>query len=375
MSRMTQEGHLEENVRGRDPHSPAQGGKKALSNSKPRGEDRSTLEGRINLLENALGSVGQRLEKVEHDMETRESHTLVQLDQFKEDLESTLNAEEERVGRIESLEKKVMVAIYTIQAELDTLNASLEETKGRTLFVGSTSGIKDVPRADLPKLKEFKGVRDAKEVENFLWQVERYLEGLNLEDKQVKGNSTKGGGVKDKGIPKGGVGKSTTRQEYEEKKVFMPKISCFVRKGPHRMKECPKLGSLASIVEGHVAQTSQDQAMGHVGSLQLLNSLEAKSLPQTMGSKGLMYVQSLVNGRQAQVMIDTGATHNFITPEDAKRVGLSISNGRGWLKTINTNVKSLVGVAHGVGLCLGIWKGTVDLSVAPMEYYDSVCIL
>ncbi|ERN17429.1 hypothetical protein AMTR_s00037p00230460 [Amborella trichopoda] len=119
-------------------------------------------------------------------METLESHTLVQLDRFKEDLESTLNAEEERVGCIESLEKNVMDAICTIQAELDTLNASLEETKGRTLFVGSTSGIKDVPRADLPKPKEFKAVRDAKEVENFLWQVERYFEGLNLEDKQVK---------------------------------------------------------------------------------------------------------------------------------------------------------------------------------------------
>ncbi|ERN17430.1 hypothetical protein AMTR_s00037p00230500 [Amborella trichopoda] len=122
------------------------------------------------------------------------------------------------------------------------------------------------------------------------------------------------------------------------------------------MKECPKLGSLASIVEGHVAQTSQDQAMGHVGSLQLLNALKAKPVPQTMESKELMYMQTLVDGRKAQVMIDTGATHNFITPEDAKRVGLSISNGRGWLKTVNANVKPLAGIARGVELCLGIWK-------------------
>lgn len=104
----------------------------------------------------------------------------------KEDLESRLNAEEEWTGRMELFEN--MDAISNIQAQLDTLKASLEETRGRAPIVGSTSGMRDVPRADLPKPKpkEFKGVKNAKEVENFLWQVERDFEGLNIEDDQVK---------------------------------------------------------------------------------------------------------------------------------------------------------------------------------------------
>lgn len=41
-------------------------------------------------------------------------------------------------------------------------------------------------RQDLPKAKEFKGVRDAKLVETFLWQIERYAESLGLSEDQAK---------------------------------------------------------------------------------------------------------------------------------------------------------------------------------------------
>ncbi|MED6179322.1 hypothetical protein PIB30_116072, partial [Stylosanthes scabra] len=32
--------------------------------------------------------------------------------------------------------------------------------------------VRETTKTDLPKPKEFKGVRDAREVENFLWQME-----------------------------------------------------------------------------------------------------------------------------------------------------------------------------------------------------------
>lgn len=260
--------------------------------------------------------------------------------------------------------------------------------------------------ADLPKPKEFKGVRDAKEVENFLWQVERYFEGLNIEDDQAKertatliltdnatlwwrrkhadmerglctiktwedfkkelkrqffaenvvyearkklrklkykttisdyvrkfttlmlqipsltieellfyfidglqnwakqelqrrgvkdvdetiavaeslteyqrgeshpkprpspkSSSIKGGGERSKGVVKGNDSKFSSPKEYEDKKkAFVPTGGCFVCKGPHQMKECLKLGSLATLVEERESQTSHDQDIEHVGS-------------------------------------------------------------------------------------------------------------
>ena len=72
--------------------------------------------------------------------------------------------------------------------QLSTLKISLE-SQGRTPLVGGTSGVREV-RLDLPKPKEFKGVRNAKEVKNFLWQRERYAEGLVLDNDQVKVRTT-----------------------------------------------------------------------------------------------------------------------------------------------------------------------------------------
>lgn len=92
------------------------------------------------LVENALTSMGQRLEKVEHDVETLESHMLSQLDQVKEDMESSLNSEEERAGRIDLFEKKDMYAISSMQAQLDVLKMSLEETRSQAQLLGARVG-------------------------------------------------------------------------------------------------------------------------------------------------------------------------------------------------------------------------------------------
>ena len=42
----------------------------------------------------------------------------------------------------------------------------------------------------LPKPKEFKGVRDAKKDENFLWQMEPYAESMNLANDTDKVHTT-----------------------------------------------------------------------------------------------------------------------------------------------------------------------------------------
>ncbi|XP_012831339.1 PREDICTED: uncharacterized protein LOC105952342 [Erythranthe guttata] len=50
---------------------------------------------------------------------------------------------------------------------------------------GSVS-VTSSPRVDCPKPTGFNGVRDAKEVENFLWRMEQYFEGIGLVDETTK---------------------------------------------------------------------------------------------------------------------------------------------------------------------------------------------
>ncbi|XP_022864502.1 uncharacterized protein LOC111384459 [Olea europaea var. sylvestris] len=167
---------------------------------------------------------------------------------------------------------------------------------------------------------------------------------------------------------------TTWRKEYDDKKRgnFAPR-GCFICKGPHLMRDCPKLGSLASITETQPeASHGIEEGASHMGSLQLFNALNAKTVPGVNGEKGLMFVLAEINGRQTRALVDTGATHNFITEDEARRLGLNIHHGGGLMKTVNAIARPLAGVVRGARLRLGSWHRPVDISVAPMDDFKLV---
>ena len=75
-------------------------------------------------------------------------------------------------------------------------------------------------------------------------------------------------------------------------------------------------------------------------SLQLLNVLKAKPVPKTSQSKGLKYVEALVNGKATKALVDTGATHNFVSEDETKRLELQASKEGGWFKAVDYYSKS-----------------------------------
>ena len=133
------------------------------------------------------------------------------------------------------------------------------------------------------------------------------------------------------------------------------------------MKDCPRRKSLSAILEER--ETHEETQMG---SLQLFNALRAKPVATLPHDKSLMYVEASINGMKTQVMVDTGASHNFIKKEEAARLGLKLEKGSGWLKTVNSEAKPLDGIARGVELHLGAWSGKVNLSMAPLDDFDIV---
>ncbi|XP_034704180.1 uncharacterized protein LOC117928400 [Vitis riparia] len=85
-----------------------------------------------------------------------------------------------------------------------------------------------------------------------------------------------------------------------------------------------------------------------------------------------MYVETLVNGKATKALVDTGATHNFVSKDEAKLLELQASKEEGWLKAINSAVKPSHGVACGVAMHISSWEGMVDFTVAPMDDFKMV---
>ena len=75
-------------------------------------------------------------------------------------------------------------------------------------------------------------------------------------------------------------------------------------------------------------ETEQEGDDTHMGSMQLLNALKIKHAKKQPQSKGLMYVEAKVNGMFAKAMIDTGATYNFVSEEEARTQAPDIQGGR-----------------------------------------------
>ncbi|RVW45297.1 hypothetical protein CK203_092499 [Vitis vinifera] len=103
----------------------------------------------------------------------------------------------------------------------------------------------------------------------------------------------------------------------DKRKEFMTKTKCFLCDSPHWVRDNPKRKTLNAMIE-----EKKKEGEAHVGLLQLLNILKAKSVPKMPQSKGLIYVEAFVNEKATKALVDIGATHNFVSEDEAKRLEL-----------------------------------------------------
>ncbi|KAK2970516.1 hypothetical protein RJ640_001721 [Escallonia rubra] len=347
-------GVTDENVvveRGRDLLPPI-GGKKSCSQSKSR-DAISSLDGRTCVLEEAMGDAKDRLGFVEQNLQTLEDHVLEEL----ESLKKAVMGEDE-------LRTRFMELFANLQEQLDveftTLMLNIPNMTEEDLLFNFIDGLQNWAKQELQR----RGVKDIDEaiaVAESLMEYARVGDSSKGKNVQVasKGNHAKGGGDKPKAWHKGNNQAGTNKFE-----------------GHGKLEERRAKSKLNALVEENEELKEGDV---HMGSLQILNALHAKAVAkvptgkgQASTGKGLLYMEAKLNGKPAQVMVDTGATHNFVTMEEAKRLGLKVVGGGGWLKSVNTNAKPLQGAARQVEMCLGSWRGLVDFSVAPMDDFKVV---
>ena len=186
-----------------------------------------------------------------------------------------------------------------------------------------------------------------------------------------KGSHAKGGGdkgYKSNNAKEGSSAASTSREgkSGDMRRDFKPKTNCFLCDGPHWARKCLKRKALSAMIERETEQEGDDSHM------QLLNALKVKQAKKQPQNKGLMYVEAQVNGLSAKAMIDTGATHYFVSEEEARRLKIQTSKEAGWLKAVNSTAKPSQGVARGVTMKIGPWEGKIDFIVAPMDDFKIV---
>ncbi|KAK3027658.1 hypothetical protein RJ639_040621 [Escallonia herrerae] len=174
-------GVAEENVVaecGRDPLPPIGGKKGGRGQSKSR-DTIVSLDERTCVLEETMGDVKDCLGYVEQNLQTLEDHVLEELESLKKAV----------MGQDE-LHTRFMELFANLQEQLDVVKVGVEETRQETAMckraIAGGAVVTHSPRVDAPKPKEFGGKRDAKELDNFIWHMERYFEGASITDEKAK---------------------------------------------------------------------------------------------------------------------------------------------------------------------------------------------
>ncbi|KAH9610423.1 hypothetical protein KSS87_020161 [Heliosperma pusillum] len=305
-------------------------------------------------------------------------------DDFKGDFKKQFypdNAEEIALKKLRAL--KHMGSIREYVKQYSSLLLEIEDMPEHLSFLYFMDGLQRWAEQEL-KRRNVKTLAEAINVAESLYK----LKTEPRRDRFVKksGNKEKGGGA----TTPSSSGASTSRfSKYKDKgKAKETSFSdsklknrdCFLCGGPHFVRDCPQKQKLNAMASAYDEKTSsEDEA--RMGSLRLLNKI-AKEKPKVEGkptkldvlprSSGLIFVEAVVNEKRTKSLFDCGATHNFVTKEEATRLGLKYHKEGGSMKAVNSSSMPIHGVVRKVPLRLGEWKGNADFTVVNMDDYAMV---
>lgn len=180
--------------------------------------------------------------------------------------------------------------------------------------------------------------------------------------------------------------KGKQQQGESSKEPFKPKRNCFFCDGPHFMRDCPNRAKMNAIAASYDALQQQAQGeKAQLGSMHIINAVQAKANNQAAGSvakaivdlkpqpgKALMYVTAKVNGFNTKALLDSGANQNLVSSNVAAQMGLKLSKETGWMRAVDQPAKPLLGIAHGVPIEIGSWRGSINLNVVELKDYHMV---
>ncbi|KAL9408761.1 hypothetical protein AB3S75_047194 [Citrus x aurantiifolia] len=290
---------------------------------------------------------------------------------FKQELRKQFapsNAEKEARARLRRLKQSGSIRDYI--NEFTTLMLEISDMSDKDSLFYFQDGLKDWAKTELDR-RGVQTLDDAIAVAESLTEYSAQLKDKRSSYDQGGGESHEDN---DRNCKEWSKKKPPTNKGGQSKfeKPPKPRSPCFICNGPHWVRDCPEKKSLNAIVaqlKGQHTPTAEEP-QHNLGSLQRLSTLVSQSPEPTR--KGLMFVSVLINGRTVRALLDTGATHNFISEEEAKCLGLKVTQHGGTVKAVNSPAKPFVGTTRGVHVTLGTWNGKLDFSIVPMDDFAMI---
>ncbi|KAL6322424.1 hypothetical protein AAG906_008079 [Vitis piasezkii] len=257
----------------------------------------------------------------------------------------------------------------------------------------------EAPRVEVPKPHTFSGKRDAKELDNFLWHMERYFEAIALTDEATKVR-TATLYLTDNATLWWRRRFADIERDREIKRQFYPEdVAYLARKNLKRLKHT---GSIREYVKEfstlmlEIPNMAEEELLfNFMDNLQSWAEQELRRRGVQDLATAMAVAESLVDyrrgdsskpkppskGNQAKGGGDKRSQGH--TPKEGSSKGPSGKDGKGKDKRkeftpepiascVNSAAKPSHGVARGVTMHIGSWEGRVDFTVAPMDDFKMV---
>ena len=150
----------------------------------------SSLEGRIIRLELGVADTKEGMDLLEPSMEKVVEDLKVQTQDLQEGMQSSpvhaVSHEE-----FMTFQDKVLSVLASLESRVEVLTKHQEELRQEVAIYKTTLSARvmathEAPRVEVLKPHTFSGNRDAKELDNFSWHMERYFEAIALTDEATK---------------------------------------------------------------------------------------------------------------------------------------------------------------------------------------------
>ncbi|KAJ7949948.1 Retrotransposon protein, putative, Ty3-gypsy subclass [Quillaja saponaria] len=310
---------------------------------------------------------------------------------------------EERVSSIDQSQAQLEGAVHTMRGEILEDMAIMKDELGElntkvNITMRAVGNDNHNPYAEgvgqrrmkVPEPRAFGGARDAKELENFLFDMEQYFRAVRMDSEEAKvttatmylaGDAKLWWRIKYVDIQDGRCVIDTWEDLRRELKAqFFPENVEYIAR--RNLRELKQTGTIREYVKRFAglmldirdmsekdkmfyfleglkpwARAELQRQRPRMGALRFIGALKkhAESSKKS-GDKGLMFVKGHLGGKPAtSVMLDTGATHNFVSEAEAKKLGLKLEKDSGQMKAVNSKSLPTAGQAKQVSGTIWHW--------------------
>ncbi|KAL0391038.1 UNVERIFIED_CONTAM: hypothetical protein Scaly_0460900 [Sesamum calycinum] len=207
----------------------------------------------------------------------------------------------------------------------------------------------DECRLWIPEPKAYGGARDAKEVENFLFDMQQYFFATNIEDEARK---------------------AILREAIREQ--FFPKnVEYNARRALQKLEHTSSMRDYVKAFSVAEKKTVPPRA-GNIALALTVSHLEEEAQPQNPNKKELMFVDVKIHGKPIRAIIDTGTTHNYLASAEVERLRLVLEKGIRRVKAINSVAQLIAGVAKSVLIKVAPFEGKTNFFVVVMNNFKLI---